>query len=99
MRAALGFDRVAGLDIGGAVVADELPVGAARQDAPLELRPVHRAAGDADDAALAIGRAAEVQHGLELGLDGEDRLVGHEHGLGVQLMGSYRHLTHPDGRP
>ena len=78
-RAAIGLDGVARLDVGGAVAAHDLPIGAARQDAAVELRAPHGAAGNVDDAPLAIGRAAQIHDGREFGVDGEDRFCA-QHG-------------------
>ena len=66
-RAGVGFDGIARPDIGGAVVADNLPIGAARKDAAVEFGSIHASAEDADDAPLAVRRAAETGHGLEFG--------------------------------
>src|SRR5262245_2766032 len=64
-----GFNGIARLDIGDAVTADDLPVGAARKDAAVKLRPAHASARDPDHASLAIGCMAEIGDGLELGVD------------------------------
>ena len=72
-RAGLGLDGIARLDIGGAVAAHDLPIGAARQDAAVEFRPAHGAADNVDDAPFAIGRAAQIHDGAEFGVNCEDR--------------------------
>lgn len=58
-RAVRGLDRVARLQHRGAVVAQDLPVRAAGEDAAAEPRPAHLAAHDVDDAPLAGRRAPE----------------------------------------
>ncbi len=76
MRApAVGLDRVARLDVGGAIGAHDLPVGAAGQDAAGQPRALDPAAEDRDDAPLAIGRGAEIQDAGQLGMDREDRCL------------------------
>src|SRR5262249_44636119 len=77
-RAVRGLDRVARLEMRDAVLADDLPVGAARQDPAVEPCAVHAAAQNVDDAALAIGRVAEQKDIGKLGVDAEDGL-GREH--------------------
>jgi hypothetical protein len=83
-RTVRGFDGVARLEHGRAVVAHDLPVRAAGQDAPGQPRPGHLPADDVHDAPLAGWRAAErarrghrdagAEHELELRLR---RVVGH----------------------
>ncbi len=73
-RSRLGFDGVARFDIGGAIGANDLPVRPAGENMTGELRPTHDATGDADDASLAVRRAAEIVRGLELGVNRENRL-------------------------
>ena len=60
-RAGGGFEGVAGVEVGGAVGADDLPVGTAGQDAPAQPLALERAASDVDDTALAERRAPEAQ--------------------------------------
>ena len=74
--AGLGLGGVARLQMHHAVGAHDLPVGAARQDFALELRALHRAAEDVDDAALAVRRLAEHLDVAERGADGENGLIG-----------------------
>jgi hypothetical protein len=63
-----------------------LPVGPARQDPAVEARPLDASAENVDDAALAVGRAAEVLDVAEFGVDTEN-------GLRAQHGGAY--LTLP----
>jgi hypothetical protein len=78
-RAAIGLDSVARLYVGRAVAAHDLPIGATRQDTAVELRPAHGAAGNADHPPLALGRAAQIHHGFEFGVNGENRFFA-QHG-------------------
>jgi len=71
----VGLDAVARGEVGGAVWANDLPVGAG-QDAALKLRPVDPAADDVDHPPVAIGCVAEMTNVGELGMDVEDRLAG-----------------------
>ena len=66
---------VAGGEVGGAVRAHDLPVGAG-QDAALEPGTKDAPADDVDHPAVAVGRLAEVADVGELGMDVEDRLAG-----------------------
>lgn len=70
----VAFDGVARLDIGGAVTADDLPIGATRQNAAGKLWSAHAAAENADHTALAIRRAAEICDGLKFGVNCENWL-------------------------
>jgi len=64
-RSGPGLDGIPRLDIGSAVAADDLPIGAAREDATVELQPAHGSADDPDHTAFAIGRAPETGDSLE----------------------------------
>jgi hypothetical protein len=84
------------LDIGSTVCADDLPIGAARKNPPVELWPAHTATEDADDTPLAIGCAAETGDALELCENRENGLLSQHDGnpLEPQLL-TGGHLTLP----
>ncbi len=68
-----GLERVARVELGDAVGADELPVGAARQHAAGEALPAEAAAGDGNDAPAAVGRFAKLLRRRERDLSPEER--------------------------
>ena len=76
LAAGAGLDGVARMQMHDAVGAHDLPVRAAGQDFALELRALHCAAEDVDDAPFAIGRVAKLLDVSERGVDGENGLIG-----------------------
>src|SRR5262245_12506841 len=66
---------VAGLDVGGAVAADDLPISTAWENPAGEFWPMNGASEDPDDPPLAIGGSPETGDGLEFGANREDRLL------------------------
>src|SRR5262245_37784354 len=73
--AGLRLYRVAGLDVGGAVAADDLPISTTRENPTGEFWPVNGASEDPDHPPLAIGGSPETGDGLEFGANREDRLL------------------------
>src|SRR4029078_1057765 len=94
--AGLCFNDVARFDIGSTVGADDLPIGASRKDAAIELWSVHAAAEDAYDTPLAIGRTAETGDAFEFCRNRENGLLSEHDGnpLEPQLLAG-DHLTLP----
>ncbi|SDR55621.1 hypothetical protein SAMN05519103_05152 [Rhizobiales bacterium GAS113] len=78
-----GLDHVAGDELSDAVRPDDLEIGTRRQDATVEPRALHDAAGDRDDAPLADGRLTDLDRwrdaDLEIGhmLEPRNRKVCH----------------------
>ena len=73
-RAVGRLERVARVELGDAVGADHLPVGAAGQHAPGKPLAAEAAAGDRDDAAAAERRVAQLLRRRERDLSPEERL-------------------------
>jgi hypothetical protein len=73
-RAGFGLDGVARLDIRGAVVPDDLPIGSSRQDTPVQPISFHGSAENIDDPALTIRRAAQIGDSGKVGTNLKNRL-------------------------
>ena len=84
--AAVGLEHVACVQFGQLIVHDELEIGAARQHAPGPAVAPHRAAGDGNQAAPAVGDLAHLdgrvhQH-RQVGEESEARFGPHARSLG-----------------
>src|SRR5258706_16122322 len=73
-RAVVGLERVARVELGYAVGADHLPVGAAGQHASGELLAAEAAAGDGNDAPPAERRVAQLLRWRERDLSPKEEL-------------------------
>ncbi len=83
--AIIGAKRIAGFELRNAVVAQDLPVGTARHDLAVQLRPGKIAAGDGDDPPPTLAHIAEVKRGINGDMGREDEFdfrsrnrVGHD---------------------
>jgi len=74
-----GLERIAGIQVGDAVGADHLPVGAAGEHAPRQALAGEAPAGDADDAPPPLRRGAEL-------LGRGERDLSLEEGLEIQSL-------------
>src|SRR5262249_55023138 len=77
-RATLRLDDVTSLDVGGPIGANDLPIDAARQDAPIQLLAFNAPLEDLDHAPLAERGAADIENVGKRGMDAENR-VGRDH--------------------
>src|SRR5215470_14046459 len=77
-RATLRLDDVTRLNVGGPVGANDLPIGAARQDATVQLRTFNTPLKDLDHAPFAERGAAHTENVGKRGVDAENR-VGRDH--------------------
>ena len=70
-RTVIGFHRVAGVQLGGAVPEDGLPVGTKVQDRPVDLRAADRTADDRDDPAMTSPSGAHFADRTKLHFEAE----------------------------